>query len=292
MHPILFEIGPITIYMFGVMVATGFLVGGSWIAATAEKTGFDRQQIWNLNLLVLGAILVGGRIMFFIVEFFRSDYYLKNPLELFKIWQGGLVFYGGFILTFIAVVWYARSRKLPMMKLTDLYAIGGFLGEGFGRWGCFFMGDDYGRPAPGLPWAVTFTDPRSAVPGNLRGVPLHPTQLYLSALAFSIFLVGRWVYRKKRFDGQVTAVALFMYAVGRSVIELFRGDEDRGFVLQHPITISTSQFISFWSVVLGVFIWWWASRRPAVAWPPPAATESPAPAEEPLKTSEPKAESA
>src|SRR3970040_2301986 len=132
MHPILFEIGPITIYMFGVMVATGFLVGGSWSAATAEKNGFDRQQIWNLNLLVLGSVLVGGRLMFFVVEFFRTDYYFKNPLELFKIWQGGLVFYGGFILTFLTVVWFARSRKLPMLKVTDIYAMGGFLGEGFG----------------------------------------------------------------------------------------------------------------------------------------------------------------
>ncbi len=303
MHPILFEIGPITIYMFGVMVATGFLVGGSWIAATAEKNGFDRQQIWNLNLLTLGAVLVGGRVMYFVVEFFRTDYYFKNPLELFKIWQGGLVFYGGFILTFLTVVWFARSRKLPILKVTDVYAMGGFLGEGFGRWGCFFMGDDYGKAAPGLPWAVVFTDERSAVPASLRGVPLHPTQLYLSALAFTIFLVGRALYKKRRFDGQVTALVLMMYAVGRSVVELFRGDLDRGFVLESPFPLSTSQFVSFWGFTLGMFLWWWASRRPAVPWPPPEAKredgvsgaggEAAGPAAEGgLKANEAKAESA
>jgi phosphatidylglycerol:prolipoprotein diacylglycerol transferase len=273
MHPILFEIGPITIYMFGVMVATGFLVGGSWIAATAEKAGFDRQQIWNLNLLVLGSVLVGGRLMYFIVELFRTDYYFKNPLEIFKIWQGGLVFYGGFILTFLTVVWYGQRHRFPMLRLCDIYAAGGFLGEAFGRWGCFFMGDDYGKPASGLPWAVVFTDERSAVPTNLRGVPLHPTQLYLSALALSIFLVGRWLWRRKgRFDGQVTAAALMMYATGRSIVELFRGDADRGFVLSSPFHLSTSQFISIWGFGLGVFIWCWGHKRPPLEWPPkPAA---------------------
>ena len=241
------------------------------IASDAEKQGFDRNEIWNLSLLVLGAILVGGRLGYLVVEFFRTPYYREHPLEILKFWKGGLMFYGGFILTFITVVWYARVKKLPILKLTDLYAVGGILGNAIGRWGCFFAGDDYGKPAPDLPWAVTFTDPRSFAP---KGIPLHPTQLYMSLNSFLIFLLVRWVAKHKKFDGQVTAVLLMVYAVGRSIIELYRGDADRGFLIQEPFTLSSSQFVSVVGFVFGAFLYWWASKRPQAPWPPPAPAET------------------
>ena len=168
-----------------------------------------------------------------------------------------------FALTLAVVLWYARRHRLPVLALCDLYAAGGFLGESFGRIGCFSAGDDYGRPAPGLPWAVRFTDPASEVPPELRGIPLHPTQLYLWALAFGIFLVARALERRKRFDGQPAAVALVLYALGRSVIELYRGDADRGFVLHAPIEISSSQFLSPFCFLAGVILWWWGARKQA-----------------------------
>jgi len=262
-HPILFHIGPLTVHTFGVMVTIGFLVGGSWVASRAASVGLEHEQIWNLNLLVLAAVLVGGRLMYLIVELLRTDRYWKGPLEMLQIWHGGLAFYGGLALTLAVVLWYARRHRLPVLALCDLYAAGGFLGESFGRIGCFSAGDDYGRPAPGLPWAVRFTDPASEVPPELRGIPLHPTQLYLWALAFGIFLVARALERRKRFDGQPAAVALVLYALGRSVIELYRGDADRGFVLHAPIEISSSQFLSPFCFLAGVILWWWGARKQA-----------------------------
>jgi len=264
MHPILVQIGPLTIHSFGLMVMIGFLVGGSYVVAHARAAGIDRDRAWTMNLLVLAAILVGGRVMYVVVELFRSDELRRHPLEVFAVWHGGLAFYGGLALTFVVVVWYARRHAMPVLELCDLYAAAGFLGESFGRIGCFLAGDDYGKPAPHLWWAVRFTDPASEVPPPLRGIPLHPTQLYLWALAFGIFVVTDALARRKRLAGEPAAAALMLYAVGRSLIELVRGDADRGFVLHHPVEVSTSQFLSPFCALLAVALWSWGRRQAAL----------------------------
>jgi phosphatidylglycerol:prolipoprotein diacylglycerol transferase len=115
------------------------------------------------------------------------------------------------------------------------------LGEGIGRWGCFAAGCCYGRESHG-PFAVTFTDPLAAEQvGTPLHLPIHPTQIYLSVNAFAIFLFLHWLYKRKSFDGEIFCTYLLLYAITRGIIEIWRGDIVRGFVI--PGVLSTSQFI-------------------------------------------------
>jgi prolipoprotein diacylglyceryl transferase len=131
---------------FGVILVLAFLVGKWYIVKDAIRQGLDGEQIDQLCWLVLGAIVIGGRLMFIITE---PQLYLDAPWKIFYIWEGGLVYYGGFLATVGTVMWFAWKHNLPIWKLTDLFTVGGMLGLGIGRWGCFFAGDDHGRVIPG-----------------------------------------------------------------------------------------------------------------------------------------------
>jgi phosphatidylglycerol---prolipoprotein diacylglyceryl transferase len=183
-------------------------------------------------------------------------YYSAHPLKAFAVWEGGLVMYGGMLAVFFTVIGYAAKNHLNILRLCDLVAPAAFLGGAIGRWGCFFAGDDYGKPTDS--WVgVRFTDPNSLVPEALRGVALHPAQLYMSAKCLLIFGVCMWVTRRKKFDGQVGALALLMYAVLRSIVELYRGDADRGSVG----FLSSAQFTSIFVFFVALGLYWFVPRR-------------------------------
>jgi phosphatidylglycerol:prolipoprotein diacylglycerol transferase len=136
---------------------------------------------------------------------------------------------------------------MPSWRVADITAPGIALGQAIGRLGCLSAGCCYGKPTQ-LPWGITFTEPYSAenvgVPLN---VPLHPTQIYESIGAFLLFLYLMWRLKQKHFTGQIILEYLGLYAIFRFVIEFYRGDEDRGFML-HGL-LSTSQFIGILTVV-------------------------------------------
>lgn len=182
--------------------------------------------------------------MYVIVEY---RYFLAHPIEIFMFWKGGLVFYGGLILGTVTAVVYLKKKGLPLWKTADLLAPSIAIGQGIGRWGCFFAGCCYGVPTD-VPWAVTFSDPSSLAP---LGIALHPTQIYLSLNALVIFLVLIWLSKKKSFDGQIIWAYGILYAVGRFVIEYFRGD-DRGYAVDE--VFSTSQFLGLFVLGFSIFM--------------------------------------
>ena len=171
-------------------------------------------------------------------------------------------FYGGFIGGLAAaVIFFWRNPSVPVWRAADLCAPAIALGQAIGRIGCFMAGDDYGRPAS-VPWAVAFTDPdAAAIGGAPLGVPLHPVQLYESAVCLLLFAFLVRVSRRKRFDGEVILAYTLLYAMARFALELFRGDADRGFVANG--LLSTSQFIA---LVLGsaTIALWLVRRRKAL----------------------------
>ena len=256
MYPIITQIGPFTLHTFGVVLAVAILVGSTVLAKETQRLGDpaitdERLQklIWYIVLAVVG----GGRLMHCIVEW---DYFSQHPLEIFAVWKGGLVMYGGYLGTFLTVVGFAIKNDIAILRLCDLIAPSAFLGQAIGRWGCFFAGDDYGKPTSAW-FGVKFTDPNSLVPPALRGVALHPVQFYMSLKALTISMILFWITRRKKFDGQVTGWCFMLYAVMRSFVELFRGDIDRGFVLG----LSTAQFTSVFVFVAGASILLFAPRR-------------------------------
>ena len=217
MHPILIKIGPISIPTYGFFVAAGFLLGLALALRRAHQEGINPDVITDLAFYILLGTLLGARI-YYVGEHF--SYFKTRPWEALYLWKGGLAFYGGFIGALAMALWYVKKHHLPLWPLADLVAPSIAAGEAVGRLGCFSAGCCYGKPCH-LPWAVTFTNPRSLAP---LGIPLHPTQLYHALANLLIFLVLLWIYPRRKFYGEVFAAYLFLYGLGRFSIEFLRGD--------------------------------------------------------------------
>ncbi len=213
---------------FGLLVGTGFLVAVWFGSKLASRYGADPvrdPERWSGDVAfwILIGVLGGGRLAFVLLNW---DQYADHPLDALKIWEGGLVMYGGLILALVLGGWKAKRLGMPIWQSADFGLTAGFLGQAIGRVGCLLVGDDYGRPTD-LPWAITFPDPLpagAAFPPEWAGIPVHPTQPYMTLKALSLFLIGLWLLKRKRFHGQVAALLLMGYAVMRFVIEYYRGD--------------------------------------------------------------------
>lgn len=244
MHPILLELGPIKIFTYGLMVATGFFCAILLAARQARKEGLDPQKILDLCFYILLSALIGARVLYIIVEY---ESFLDHPLDAFKIWKGGLVYYGGLVVAVAVSGWYMKKHKMAVWQVADLLAPSIAIGQAIGRWGCYFAGCCYGIRTD-VSWAITFTDPRSLAPLN---VPLHPTQIYLSLNALLIFGILIWLRKRKSFEGQIFWTYGILYSIGRFIIEYFRGD-DRGYALEG--VLSTSQFIGIFVLAASLFM--------------------------------------
>ena len=258
MHPILlrlgpftiahFTFGPLTIHTYGLLVATGFLVGLLLAVRQAGKEGISSQKIVDLGFYILLASLIGSRIFYILVN---PAPYVRNPLDIFKIWEGGLVFYGGVLLVIPVFIWYVRRHGLGIWRTADIFAPSIAIGHAFGRLGCFFAGCCYGKIAESIPWAVVFTNPECLAPTH---VPLHPTQLYEAGGEAINFLFLITLRKYKSFNGQLFMTYILFYSVLRFIIEIFRGDTGRGYIIG---TLSVSQGISilmFLGAVIGIVI--------------------------------------
>ena len=244
MHPILFRIGPLTIHTYGLLLAIAFLSGISLAVRQAKVEGEDPQKIFDLCFYLVVAAILGSRLLFVVLNY---RFYLDNPLHIFKLWKGGLVFYGGLLGALAVGSWYMKRHKLPLWKLTDILAPSIALGQTIGRLGCFTAGCCYGKPANAA-WAVTFSDLNCLAP---TGIPLHPVQLYSSAAALVVFLLLLLIYRLHRFRGQVFWSYVVLYSVSRFILEFWRGDE-RGFTNLLGYTLSTSQLIACLAFIAGI----------------------------------------
>ena len=212
---------------FGLFVAVGFLFGVWWGTRLARRYGADPEhdpdKIPDLAFWVLIGVLAGGRLGYVLVNL---GYFIEHPIEIFEIWKGGLVMYGGLILAVLLGIWKGRRLKLPLAHTADYCVTAGFLGQAIGRFGCLAVGDDYGSPTDGW-WAIRVPDPLpegSLFPPELAGMTVHPTQLYMSLKAAILFALGMALLARRRFAGQVACVLGGGYAVLRFVIEWFRWD--------------------------------------------------------------------
>lgn len=242
MHPILIQFGPLTLYTYGLLVAMAFLAGLGLALRQAKREGIDPQQVMDLAFYVVIAAIGGSRLLYVLMN---PGHYLQEPLSIFKIWEGGLVFYGGLLFALPISALYVIKKHLTLATMADIFAPSLALGHAIGRWGCFFAGCCYGKPTD-LPWAITFTDPHSLAP---RGIPLHPTQIYESAMNLSIFFLLLAFQGRKRHPGQVFWLYLLLYSIGRFLIEYLRGDE-RGMLLG----LSTSQFLGIFLALLAILM--------------------------------------
>ncbi len=252
MYPILFEAGSVTIYSYGFMIALGIVAGMGYLIRTGKREvqlGFDQAN--SLFLFVFLAALAGGKLFLFFEDPSR---YLAEPQQLLS--GHGFVFYGSFLLAVPAMWWFFRKHSLPSYQMLDIMAVTTCLVHMFGRTGCFLAGCCYGKPT-GSVLGVTFTDPSSyAEPLN---TPLYPTQLmegFYIALVMAILLM---IKSRQRFSGQLFLTYLMLYAVGRFILEYFRGDAGRGFIVEGYL--SNSQFIALCVFVVVAFVYSVRLRR-------------------------------
>ena len=208
----------------------------------------DPDLVSDLGFWLLMYGFVGARILFVITRF---DYFVREPLEIFKVWEGGLVFFGGLLAATAYAIWFFRKHKLKSLLMFDICSPGVVIAHAFGRLGCLGAGCCYGRPTD-LPWGIKLDS--DLVDIQLRGTPLHPTQLYESVSLFILFAGLLHIFKTKRFDGQVGLSYFMIYPIIRSVIEIYRGDSIRGFIVDD--VLSTSQFISIlvFLTALGVLL--------------------------------------
>jgi phosphatidylglycerol:prolipoprotein diacylglycerol transferase len=263
MHPILIQLGKLPIHTFGVLMGAAFLAGILISMRNARMWGLDPEEIFNLSFWIMLSGIGGARLVYIIIDLLQKgadSEFLTRPIAWLAIWEGGLVWYGGFIGATLTVLWYARRFQMPVWRVCDALAPATFIGLAIGRIGCLMAGDDFGRPTT-VPWGIVFRNPEALVyPDSLRGVPLHPTQIYMEAKSFSIGVFLMWFLRKRKsFDGQMLALALLVYPPLRAIVEIYRGDFQRGYWI--PGVLSTSQGIGLVMVIVGVAFWIWRRRR-------------------------------
>lgn len=218
MHPIFIRLGPLDIHTYGVLVAIGFMAGLAVAGWRARSEGIQAEQISDLGVWLIIAGMLGGKL--FHVIFFWNDFIAGWHADGIRSLREGFVFYGGFIFATLTAVVYTRVKRLPLVKLADIFAPSIALGHAFGRMGCFFNGCCYGK-ACSFPWAVTFPPPHV-----MAGIPVHPTEIYEALGNLAIFGGLSLFYRHKRFDGQVWWLYVLSYGMLRLLVEFFRGDYD------------------------------------------------------------------
>ena len=211
MHPILFRLGPITFYSYGLMIALSFLAANALATRRARALGMDPTSLQGVALVVLLAGLVGGRLGYVI---FHWDLYRSNLWEIFRFDHGGLVFYGGFAGGLLGAVWALRRARLPLLQTVELLVPPLVIAHAIGRIGCFLNGCCYGRFTH-VPWGVTF-------PAELY--PRHPTQLYESAALIILFFGLKLLERRAPRPGILLAAYGLSYGLWRFLVEFLRGD--------------------------------------------------------------------
>ena len=263
MHPYLFHIGRYYQPTYGVMASLGLLVGLAVVFHLARQQGLDPDKMWNLGALAILSGIIGAKILMILVDL---QHYLNHLDELFSVntlLQSGGVFSGGLLLALAVCWWYVRREKIPFLQAADIFAPGVAIGHALGRIGCFAAGCCYGVETH-VRWAVTFTNPvAQQLVGTPLNIPLHPTQLYEFVAEVCNFAVLFWLVKRKRFEGQVIGLYMFLYGVERFFIEFVRGDEGRGDLFGGMI--SGTQGIALALVIGGGILWMMRPPLRAVA---------------------------
>ncbi len=241
MHPELFTIGTFTIYSYGFLVSLAFILGmliALWIGRKLDVT----PEIVLDGVFIVMLMAVFGARVFYVIEFSRE---YATIWDVFKIWQGGLVFFGGLVFSVIGLIIFAIFKKISVFKVLDIAACATAPAYAIGRLGCFFNGCCYGVGA-NIPWAVKFP--------HLH-VPRHPTQLYSSIVGIIIFIILYVLIRHKRFDGELFSVGIILYSTYRFLNEFLRINP------RYLFGLSEAQLISVLLFIIGVIMYAILYRR-------------------------------
>ena len=271
MKPILFHFFDFPVPSFAVMMVLGYVVALFVLylqvrRATPEERaqGLNAAQVWDLFIVMTVSSILGSKLGHTIFE--APGHITEDGTKIESLWQllrydpwhwlrlgeSGHVWYGGLIGALLVAVYYFHRRpNLSAPMISDAFAAAITAGAVPGRIGCFLAGCCHGKPSTSA-WAVQLPK----LPG-----PVYPTQLFDASVALALTILSFWLFRRRRFDGQVISILLLGYSTFRFVSDVFRGDEDRGRIL----VLSTSQFLSIPLFLTGLGLYFYLSKRKLAA---------------------------
>jgi phosphatidylglycerol:prolipoprotein diacylglycerol transferase len=242
----------LTFYSYGVMIGLGILISYLYAAKHLGKLGLSKDRVSNLVIYLIIAAFVGGKVLFYLEN---PSYYIENPKKLIPT-GSGFVFYGSLLFAVPTLIYFLRKWSIQVWPALDVIAICTLLLHGFGRIGCFLAGCCHGRECDAA-IGVVFSHPESRA--NPLDTPLYPTQITEATILFiTAAFLHFYMRKRKKFEGQLFLLYVMIYAVARSILEIFRGDEARGFLVGD--WLSHSQFISL-LVFVGAVIFWIRMRK-------------------------------
>ena len=246
MNRVALDLGIIQIYWYSIFVFLGILVASMVIYKEFKKRNVDEDFFVNLafNTIIFGAL--GARIYYVL---FNLTYYLANPIEIFKIWNGGLAIHGGIIAALIFIIFYCKKNKVYTLKILDMIVVGLIIGQSIGRWGNFFNSEAYGSITTaaalqkiGLP---EFIINGMFIMGSYR----QPTFFYESVWCFfgfiAMIIVRKYKYLRK---GQLTGFYLIWYGIERFIVEAMRADS----LMLGPVKVA--QIVSLIFIFVGIIL--------------------------------------
>jgi len=238
--PIAFQLGPLKVRWYGVIIAAGIFIA-IWMSINeAEKRGLKEDDIVDLALWIIPFGFIGARLYYVL---FEIGYYLQHPMEIFAIWEGGIAIYGGLIAGALTLVWFCRKRKIPIWLLLDIITPHVLLAQAIGRWGNFINQEAHGTEVSRRVLESLFLPEFIINQMNIKGTYYHPTFLYESLWSLTgVILLLILRNREKLFRrGEVTLAYVMWYSLGRAFIEGMRTDSL--YIPGTPIRIS--QLLSF-----------------------------------------------
>jgi phosphatidylglycerol:prolipoprotein diacylglycerol transferase len=239
------SLGPISVQVWGLLVALGIFVGTEVSRREIMRQGIDKEIFWKAIIWILVGAFIGARL-FFVVAY-APAHFLSHPWEVFAIWQGGWSMMGGYLGSFVAGMWFFHHSKLSFFSLADGFIFGLPLGIGIGRLGCFFIHDHPGAPTNFF-LGVLYPD----------GIVRHDHGLYLSLIGFATFLLFWFLKKYPRRAGDMVMVFLVIEGVSRFLLDFWRAADVR------YMGLTPAQYLAF--LFLGISVWMFASRsqRPRI----------------------------
>ncbi|UAJ66252.1 prolipoprotein diacylglyceryl transferase [Candidatus Schneideria nysicola] len=270
--PVIFSIGPFSFHWYGLMYILGFIFTIQTTKKRLNKCHFlNEKNLEELLYYSFFGVVFGGRIGYFL--FYNLYFFIKNPICIFKFWEGGMSFHGGLIGASLVLLLYTKYNNFNFFKITDIIVPSIPFGLGIGRIANFINGELYGKVAINIPWAILFPSTRELdityifhnpewyLIFNKYGVlPRHPSQIYEMILeGLILFIILNYFYNKSLPVGSISGIFLILYGIFRIIGEYFRQPEIYFYISDN--IISMGQILSLPMIGIGIVIIFFSYRR-------------------------------
>lgn len=262
LSPVALHIGPFDLRWYSLAYLAGIFIGYAYLLKLLKQPGapFARRHADDLVFYAALGVILGGRIGY--VLFYNLAHYLQHPIEIVKLWDGGMSFHGGMVGTSLGIVYFAHKQKLSWLRIHDYVACCVPFGLFFGRLANFVNQELWGAPTT-VPWAVRFVEMTQL--GPVLGPPRHPSQLYEAALeGILLAAILAWMFWKTQAryqPGKLVGCFLFFYGLFRFGVEFIREPDSQLIAFTRATHLHMGQWLSLPMTLLGLYFMLTANKR-------------------------------